>query len=173
MTEAYVGLGSNQSTARGDAAAQLDAALDALRATPELTVDAVSPLYWTEPQDLGDQPWFANRVVRLLCPISWTASDLLKHLLQLEAELGRVRPTDAALRFGPRVIDMDLLLFGQERCQDASCTVPHPRMLQRAFVLVPLRDIAPSIIVGDGITIEQALERLRFRVQEQRIYQAE
>lgn len=173
MTEAYVGLGSNQSTARGDAAAQLDAALNAVRATPELTVDAVSPLYWTEPQGLGNQPWFANRVVRLLCAASWSACDLLKHLLQLEAKLGRVRPKDDALRFGPRVIDMDVLLFGQEHSQDCFCTLPHPRMMQRAFVLVPLQDIAPGIILADGIAVEQALARLCFRVQDQRIYQAE
>lgn len=171
MNEAYVGLGSNQSTARGDAAAQLEAALDALRATSGLVVDAVSPLYWTEPQDMGDQPWFANKVVRLLCAEPWTAQDLLRHFLAVETALGRVRADDEKLRFGPRVIDMDLLLFGKESSHDPLCILPHPRMMQRAFVLVPLRDIAPGVILHGDTTIDQALAQLHFRVQGQHIYQ--
>lgn len=170
--EAYVGLGSNQSSPRGDAAAQLDAALDALRSTPDVVVDAVSPLYWTEPQGMEGQPWFANRVARLLCSPVWEAHTLLRHLLEVENALGRVRHEDAALRFGPRVIDLDLLLFGAVCSADPLCSLPHPRMMQRAFVLVPLRDIAPGVMLSGGITVEQALARMSFRVEEGRIHQS-
>ena len=171
MTEAFVGLGSNMSTWRGDAAAQLAAAVQALGQRAGLTVAALSPLYWTEPQDKEDQPWFANQVLKLACGPQWTAPLLLQELLGLEAELGRVRGGDAASRFGPRVIDLDLLLFGRERREDAFCTLPHPRMMQRAFVLVPLRDVAPEVILQDGMNADTALRALPHRVQGQNIYQ--
>ena len=171
MTQAYVGLGSNLATLSNDASVQLAAAVQALRTLPDVVVDAVSPLYWTEPQDMAEQPWFANQVVRLLCGPRWTPEELLRALLELEHQLGRVRSADPALRYGPRAIDLDLLLFGTERRDDPHCTLPHPRMMQRAFVLVPLRDVAPEVMVADGKNVTQALGELTFRVQEQNIYQ--
>ena len=167
MVEAYVGLGSNM----GDAEGCLREALDALSRMPGALLDKVSPLYRTEPQGMADQPWFVNAVARLRCAPSWTAELFLEALLATETRLGRVRSSDPALRFGPRTIDLDLLLFGEERRTSPRCTLPHPRLAQRAFVLVPLRDIAPRVIIADGITVTQALEALSYTTVGGKIYQ--
>ena len=82
--------------------------------------------------------------------------------------MGRVR--DPALRFGPRVIDLDVLLFGDERSETAVCTVPHPRLTQRAFVLVPLLEVAPNLEI-DGKSVAGILERLPFRLCGNKIFQ--
>lgn len=91
-------------------------------------------------------------------------------LLTIEARLGRVRSADPALRFGPRVIDADLLLFGAECSDDAHCLVPHPRLVERAFVLRPLADVAPGVLI-DGRTAAWWLARLDCRVEGDRIFQ--
>lgn len=167
MTDVYVSLGSNSE----DADQQLPKALDALGHLPGVCVAAVSPVYRTEPQDLREQPWFLNQVARLSCDPQWTAPALLKELLAIEAALGRVRSMDPALRFGPRRIDLDLLLFGNASSSDTACLVPHPRMLQRAFVLVPLRDIAPQVILANGKTPEETLLDVPYSLQADIIYQ--
>ena len=158
--EAFVSLGSNTDDAR----AQLCRALEALAALPGVGVAAQSPVYRTEPQELRAQPWFCNQVVALACAPAWTAQALLSALLEVEKAQGRVRSADPALRFGPRCIDLDLLLFGQECHHEPNCTVPHPRMLYRAFVLVPLRDVAPQVILPNGKTPGQTLDALRYHV---------
>lgn len=164
---AYICLGSNTP----DAAARMDAALAGLRKLPHATVTAVSPRYETEPQEYADQPWFLNQVAELALDDGfWTPERLLRALLELERELGRVRSADPALRYGPRAIDIDLLLFGEERRATAFCTLPHPRMTQRAFVLLPLRDVAPSLSV-EGRTAARHLEGLRWRCEGRRIFQ--
>lgn len=166
-THAYVCLGSNA----GDAAARMDAALKGLRGLPRATVDLVSPRYETEPQDYADQPWFLNQIVRLDVDAAvWTPERFLEELLTLERSLGRVRSSDPALRYGPRAIDIDLLLFGGERRSSSFCTLPHPRMTQRAFVLLPLRDLAPDLLI-EGRTVARHLEALRWRCEGRRIFQ--
>ena len=163
-TIAYVSLGSNCETARH----MLAEAAERLGRFPGLKVAAASPVYSTEPQDYADQPWFLNQVLKLELHSHWRPRALVAALLEQEALMGRVR--DPALRFGPRVLDLDLLLFGEERCAWPDCTLPHPRLLQRAFVLVPLLDVAPGLSVG-GIPLEVALRGLGYRLCGRKIFQ--
>lgn len=163
-TIAYVSLGSNCA----DAAQMLARAAQCLGALPGLKVTAASPVYSTEPQDYADQPWFLNQVLQLELDASWSPELLVGALLELECRLGRVR--DPALRFGPRVIDLDLLLFGEDRCAAPGCTVPHPRLLQRAFVLVPLLDVAPGLAV-EGVPLARVLQGLDYRLCGNKIFQ--
>ena len=108
---AYVCMGSNM----GEPETNLARAREVLGALPGWKIEASSPVYFTEPQDMRDQPWFANQVLKVSCALDMTAPDFLDMLLDVEKRLGRVRETsDPAMRFGPRVIDLDLLLFDQE-----------------------------------------------------------
>jgi 2-amino-4-hydroxy-6-hydroxymethyldihydropteridine diphosphokinase len=127
----FVSLGSNL----GDRAAYLRAAREALSALPATRVVATSSVYETAPQDREDQGSFLNQVVCLetgLRPL-----DLLRECQRIEREHGRVR----TLRFGPRTLDIDILLFQDEESDDPQLTLPHPRMVKRAFVLVPLAEV--------------------------------
>ncbi len=131
MAIAYLGLGANL----GDAAQQLAKAVDALNHVPMLSVDAVSPYYVTAPVGYLDQPDFINQCVKVSCDLSPEA--LLGVCLGIESALGRER----TFRNAPRIIDIDVLLFeGQERDRE-ELTLPHPRLFERAFALVPLQDI--------------------------------
>ncbi len=152
-----MGLGANI----GDAAKALARARQALAALRDLRLDALSSEYRTEPQGFQEQPWFHNQVIRLLCGARWSPLALLDALLQIEQSQGRER---GGPRFGPRSIDLDLLLFGDCILQDTRLTLPHPRMRERAFVLVPLREIAPDLVFPDGQTLTQAIDRLAFQV---------
>ena len=163
---AYVSLGSNCDTAEE----KLAEARDSLAALPEMGLGAVSPIYRTEPQEYTEQPWFFNQVVELFPGHCWRPCSLVDALLEIEAQLGRVRNPDPVLRFGPRVIDADLLLFGQERSTDPHCLVPHPRLTIRAFALRPLLDIAPLIVV-DGLPARDWLARVHYRVEGDIIFQ--
>jgi len=147
--------------------ANLAAALRRLAELPDMELAGASPVYVTEPQELKDQPWFHNQVVRLRAGPSWTPERLLVALKGLEADLGRT----AGVRFGPRVIDLDLLLFGRAVLDTPALTLPHPRLRRRAFVLVPLRDVAPGLIFPDGGTLEQALADVAFALEGRTIRQ--
>ena len=128
---AFVSLGSNL----GERLAALDGARTALAALPATTVLASSRIYETAPQDLPDQPPFLNQVVCLetaLAPL-----ELLTCAQRIEHDAGRVR----AVRFGPRTLDVDILLFQGVASEAAQLTLPHPRLWQRAFVLVPLAEL--------------------------------
>ncbi|HLV86829.1 MAG TPA: 2-amino-4-hydroxy-6-hydroxymethyldihydropteridine diphosphokinase [Candidatus Sulfotelmatobacter sp.] len=131
---AYVSLGSNL----GDREAQLHAAVDRLANLGRVT--ATSSIYETEPVELTSQPWFLNSVVSLAT--KETVQDLLHQLLAIERDLGRDRLLSP--KKGPRVIDIDILLFDDLILQSPSLTIPHPAMHQRRFVLEPLAEIAPS-----------------------------
>ena len=144
---AYVGLGANL----GDPRATLSNAVHALGALPGVRVRAVSPLYSTKPVGVTDQPDFLNAVVALDVPAGpdpeTGALALLAALKQLELALGR-KPTE---RWGPRVIDLDLLIFGRHRISvkrpdDRWLEVPHPESQNRLFVLAPLADVAPGLV---------------------------
>ena len=87
----------------------------------------------------------------------------MRRILSIEAELGRTR---SGPRFGPRVIDIDLLLYGSETIRSEALHIPHPRMLQRAFVLVPLAELAPDLTFPEGMSISSALNALRFAVED-------
>jgi 2-amino-4-hydroxy-6-hydroxymethyldihydropteridine diphosphokinase len=133
MTTAYIALGANL----GDRLETLQAAVDQLANFG--TVEAVSAIYETDPVGYLDQPQFLNAVARLETTLP--APELMRTLLVIEAELGRVRTFANA----PRAIDLDLLLYGDEVIDQPGLNVPHPRMLDRAFVLAPLADIAGEV----------------------------
>jgi len=163
---AFVGLGSNCETAES----MLAAARAAIGALPGMRCGAASPIYRTEPQGYADQPWFFNQVLEVFPAAEWRPCSLVDALLDIEAKLGRVRSPNPALRFGPRVIDADLLLFGAERSDEAHCIVPHPRLVERAFALRPLLDVAPEVLVN-GRPLAWWLARLDCRVEGDRIFQ--
>lgn len=154
----------------------LDKAAAAVAALSGVCVEAGSSVYRTEPQENKDQEWFANQVIRCSCQ-GYSAEELMTALLSCEAELGRVRDVSTpAARFGPRVIDIDLLLYGATQSDSELITLPHPRMWQRAFVLVPLLDVfVEPQEQGDGVIIRadvlDSLERLEFRVEGDCIWQ--
>lgn len=143
VTEAFVGLGSNL----GDRAGTIAAALRALAAIPGVHVLGVSRLYESEPWGVTDQPRFANAVARL--DVRGEADAFLAALKDVEVGLGRM-PGE---RFGPRVIDLDLLLFGEEEWDSFELILPHPRMLERDFVVTPLLEIAPHVTLPDGTPV--------------------
>lgn len=171
---AYICMGSNL----GNPEENLVAAWERLAVMPGLVVDGASPVYFTEPQDMREQPWFANQVLRITCPMDMTAPVFLDMLLELEKTMGRTRryapeatASSSAERYGPRVIDLDLLFFDQERHATPHLTLPHPRLLERAFVLVPLRDLEPNLILPGGKTPGEVLRSLAHAVEGNRIRQ--
>jgi 2-amino-4-hydroxy-6-hydroxymethyldihydropteridine diphosphokinase len=142
MPLVFVGLGANL----GDREATIGRAVELLGRTPGVEVVAVSTLRETEPVDYLDQPRFLNGAVAL--ETSLTARELLDRLLAVERALGRER---TGPRFGPRTIDLDLLLYGDERIDEPGLRVPHPRLHERAFALEPLAELDPALeIPGRG-----------------------
>jgi 2-amino-4-hydroxy-6-hydroxymethyldihydropteridine diphosphokinase len=129
----YLSLGSNL----GDRGANLNAALSRLPALGQLV--AVSSFYETEPVELTDQPWFLNCAVKL--DTEKMPRQLLSGILGLEREMGRQR----GQKKGPRLIDVDILLFGTSIVETQGLTIPHPALHQRRFVLEPLAEIAPEV----------------------------
>lgn len=135
---AYLGLGSNL----GDRAAHLQSAVDGLSAHPRVRLVSASPVYETEPVGGPPQPDYLNAVVAVDTDLD--ARALLGLAKALEAAAGRARGE----RWGPRTLDVDVLLVGEERVQEPDLVVPHPRIHQRAFVLAPLADLAPDLVVA-------------------------
>jgi len=141
---AFLGLGSNL----GDRLANLQAAIDALRTEPGLRVTASSRVWETTPVGGPPQPDYLNAVIRIQTDLS--ARDLLDVGHRVEARLGRVRKE----RWGARTIDIDILLFDQEEIDESDLVVPHPRMTQRAFVLLPLLELEPDPVLPDGTRLK-------------------
>ncbi|MGQ9497431.1 MAG: 2-amino-4-hydroxy-6-hydroxymethyldihydropteridine diphosphokinase [Desulfotomaculales bacterium] len=161
MTTAYVGLGSNL----GDRRFFVREALRLISEVPGIKVKRVAPLYRTAPVGLTEQEWFFNTVAEIETPLSPHA--LLAALLAVEARLGRVRTR----RWGPRTIDLDLLLYGDLHLHTPDLTVPHPRLTERAFAVVPLADLAPEMILPGGAKARDLAAALAagqeiFRVEE-------
>ena len=140
MARAYLGLGSNL----GDRAAHLQFALDGLAARAGRVV-AISPVYETDPVGGPPQPEYLNAVVAIETELS--PRDLLGVAKALETEAGR-EPAAPDNRWGPRPLDIDVLVVGDERVDEPDLVVPHPRIHQRAFVLAPLADVAPDLVVA-------------------------
>jgi 2-amino-4-hydroxy-6-hydroxymethyldihydropteridine diphosphokinase len=138
MTIAYVGLGANL----GDREAMLRSALEQLRTEPGMRVTAVSAFRDTAPVGLVDQPRFLNAAAAVENELG--ARELLDRLLGIERRLGRRREGP---RFGPRTIDLDLLLYGDERIDEPGLHVPHPRLHERLFALEPLTELDQSLVV--------------------------
>ena len=137
VTRSFVGLGANL----GDPAAQVERALELLAAEDGVEVVAVSSLRETDPVGYEEQPRFLNGAAELETTLS--AHELLERLLAIERELGRVRGEGP--RFGPRTIDLDLLLFGDEVVAEPGLDVPHPRLHERRFALEPLAELDPAL----------------------------
>jgi 2-amino-4-hydroxy-6-hydroxymethyldihydropteridine diphosphokinase len=143
---AFIAIGANL----GDPVATARAALDALHRIEHARVVAASSLYRTTPVGLRNQPDFINAVAALAVePAALPPSALLERLLAIEAAFGRVRTVKNA----PRTLDLDLLLYGDTQSDATRLTLPHPRMTERAFVLVPLAEIVPDLVIpgrGEG-----------------------
>ena len=148
MTRAYVGLGANL----GNLARTLRAAVDALAAEEGIEVVSVSTLRETEPVGVGEQPRFLNGAAELETTL--TARELLDRLLAVEQRFGRVRIPGG---HGPRTLDLDLLLYGDEVIDEQGLTVPHPRLHERRFVLEPLAELAPGLVVPGRGDMESLL----------------
>ena len=149
MTEkAYIGVGSNL----GDKVANCRAAVEKVDSLPGCSVRARSGLYRTEPVDVEDQDWYVNGVIRVDTDLP--ARDLLMELLAIEASMGRVRKQ----KWEARIIDLDILLYGNYRIKEEDLIIPHPLMHSRRFVLVPLNQLDPDLMHPvSGRTIWQLL----------------
>jgi len=142
----YLSLGSNV----GNRAGSLHTAIDRLRAFGEVV--AVSSLYETEPVEFTAQPWFLNCAVKL--NTEQTPQQLLAGILEIEKQLGRQRTQEK----GPRIIDLDILLFGNLVLHGTGLTIPHPAMHERRFVLEPLAEIAPDVL---HLVLKRTIRELR------------
>jgi 2-amino-4-hydroxy-6-hydroxymethyldihydropteridine diphosphokinase len=146
----YIGLGSNL----GDREANLDRALDVLDGSIPPSLIYCSGFYETEPVGVIDQPNFLNAVASV-DPAKLSPREVLDRLLEIERELGRDRSKEQ--RWGPRIIDLDLLLYGDEVIDEPGLTVPHPRLAERRFVLEPLVELAPKLVLPDGRRVKDLL----------------
>jgi len=155
VTKVYLGLGSNL----GDREAMLRAAISALAATPGVRVTAISSLYETPPWGPVPQGPYLNACIEL--DTTLPAREVLDLSLRIERDHGRER----AIRWGPRTLDIDVLLYGDAAIDEEGLIVPHPRMTERAFVLVPLAEIAPGLTVAgrsiDAILAEVETDDIR------------
>lgn len=147
MNLSYLSLGSNM----GDRFEMLRQAVAQLAEQPAVTVTQISSLYETDPVGYTDQEPFLNMVVQLETEL--TAMALLDVCQMIEQNLNRKR----LVRWGPRTIDLDILLYNQDRIETARLTVPHPRMNERAFVLIPLLEIDPGLEVAGTIETDGVL----------------
>lgn len=145
----YLSLGANL----GDRLQNLREAQSSL--PPEVDPVAASPIYETLPWGFEDQPSFLNQVIEARTDLLPT--DLLVFLKQLETRLGR----QPSVRYGPRLIDLDILLYADKIMETQALTIPHPRLAERAFVLVPLADLAPNLIhPTTGKTVSQLAQEV-------------
>lgn len=138
MNRAFIALGTNIEPRK----MYLDQALSTLGAETNIKVIKKSSIYETEPVGYLDQESFLNMVIEIETTLS--AFDLLDYCQYIEKQLGRERD----IRFGPRTIDLDILVYNQELYDTERLTIPHPRMHERAFVLIPFNEIAPEMIVS-------------------------
>ncbi|MFZ3154266.1 2-amino-4-hydroxy-6-hydroxymethyldihydropteridine diphosphokinase [Pseudomonas sp.] len=153
MERVYIGLGSNLAAPLE----QLRSALAALAALPHTRLSAQSSFYASDPLGPADQPRYVNAVAALDTELSPLA--LLDALQTIELEQGRTRKAE---RWGPRTLDLDILLFGQRQLDEPRLTVPHYHMHARAFVLYPLAEIAPQLRLPDGRALGELLAACPF-----------
>lgn len=158
MIKAYLGLGSNI----GDREQQLKQAIQILNQYENIDVTDISSIYETDPVGYTDQPKFLNLCIEIETTL--TARQLLTCCLDTEQELHRVRK----IRWGPRTLDIDILLYGNNIIEENDLVVPHPRMVERAFVLIPLNDIASKQIeprsnktIGSIVTEDNTVKKYK------------
>ena len=147
MTYAFIGLGSNV----GDRLQFLRRAVERLDDTTGVRVTRVSSIYETEPIGPAAQPWFLNAVVEI--DTSLTPLALLTHTQGIERGLDRL----TTYRWGPRTIDLDILLYGKVQVKTPTLQIPHPELCNRAFVLIPLLELAPEAALPDGTMVSSCL----------------
>jgi len=147
---AYIGLGSNI----GDREAYLRRALALLNRPSSVEILRCSPVYETEPVGYADQAAFLNMVVAVRTNLK--PEPLLEHIQSVEQALGRTRH----IRWGPRTIDLDILMYGNERIVMPNLEIPHPRMLERRFVLVPLSDVYEGDLLPGNVSLAERLSKL-------------
>lgn len=158
MIQAYLGLGSNI----GDRESQLNDAIKILNEYDGINVSNISPIYETAPVGYTEQPNFLNLCVEIQTTL--TVLQLLECCLETEECLHRIRKE----RWGPRTLDVDILLYGEEMIDLPKLSVPHPRMNERAFVLIPLNDIAANVVeprsklkVKDLVFVDDSVKRYK------------
>jgi len=152
MVKAFLSLGSNM----GDRLAYLSKAIDKIAEIQGCNILNKSSVYETEPWGYENQEAFLNLCISIETSLS--PYELLESLQAIELELDRVRK----IHWGPRTIDIDILLFDDIICEDDKLTIPHPRMRERAFVLIPLYDIEKNLII-DGIKLEDLINKIDTR----------
>jgi 2-amino-4-hydroxy-6-hydroxymethyldihydropteridine diphosphokinase len=158
MITTYIGLGSNLN----NPLKQIEKALEALSLLPATQLTASSNIYTTSPIGFVDQPDFLNAVCCLETTL--TPESLLEHLLIIERSQLRVRGNE---KNGPRTLDLDILIYGDETISTDSLKIPHPRLTERAFVMVPLMEIAPDLVMMDGRSVKLIAEDKK--IQQQKI----
>ncbi|HCH0658349.1 TPA: 2-amino-4-hydroxy-6-hydroxymethyldihydropteridine diphosphokinase [Enterobacter asburiae] len=151
MTLAYIAIGSNLASPLE----QVNAAVQALGEIPQSEIVAVSSFYRTPPLGPQDQPDYLNAAVALETALD--ADTLLDNTQRIELQQGRVRKAE---RWGPRTLDLDIMLFGHETINTERLTVPHYDMKNRGFMLWPLFEVAPDLIFPDGIPLRTILDNL-------------
>ena len=137
METVYIGIGSNL----GNPYENCIKAVEAIREQPFCKMKALSPFYRTEPVGVEGQNWFINTVLSINTSLS--PAETIDMMLSIERKMGRTR---SGIRWESRIIDLDILLFGNEIINDKKLNVPHPRMHTRRFVMAPMTDIAPELI---------------------------
>lgn len=161
--EVFLSLGSNL----GLCSNNLKNAIAAITKHEGLDLVLRSGIYKTEPQDITVQPWFYNQVVLFDVHEFWTPWSLLSLLLDIETRMGRTRTATK----GPRIIDLDILTFGDMVINSDGLRIPHASMKKRAFVLVPMMDICPEYIFPDGESLKKTICGLSYKLEGKKIYQ--
>ncbi|WP_338752576.1 2-amino-4-hydroxy-6-hydroxymethyldihydropteridine diphosphokinase [Bacillus sp. FJAT-52991] len=150
--KAYLSLGTNL----GDRIENLQAALTSLRNEEHITIERLSSIYETDPVGYTEQASFLNMAIKIRTSLS--AEELLEKCLSIESQLGRIRE----IKWGPRTIDLDILLYNQDNIESEKLIVPHPRMHERAFVLIPLLEIDSTICFpGTRMTLEELSDSIQ------------
>jgi 2-amino-4-hydroxy-6-hydroxymethyldihydropteridine diphosphokinase len=156
MHTAYIGLGSNLNEPQQ----QVLQAIAKLKTLAQSHLICASSLYLTPPWGIEDQPPFINAVIKIHTQLE--PSVLLDELLAIEAAQGRVRD----IRYGPRIIDCDILLYGEKQIATPRLSVPHPYLEKRSFVVIPLYEIAPTLILPSGLPLAEAVKQFKNEKQE-------
>ncbi len=149
MTNVYIGLGSNLSTP----IKQIEQAIDSLAEHSAIAIKAVSSFYGNPPMGPAEQPDYVNAVVNISTTLA--ATDLLDFLQSIEQKQHRKR----IIKWGPRTIDLDILLYGNQQIDLPNLMVPHPGLMQRVFVVLPLLEIAPNLILPNQISLSKVAEQ--------------
>lgn len=149
---AFIGIGSNLR----DPQAQVRSAIKAIAQAADISLECSSSLYSSPPMGPPDQPNYVNAVAKIETPLA--SLDLLEILQRIERDHGRIRNT---IRWGPRTLDLDILLFGMESVSTQRLQIPHPGLTERSFVIIPLAEIAPQLILPNGVCVSDLVVQMQ------------